>query len=363
MTSPDGPASGRTPGTAAQGRPGTDPDVGGQLRLSVPAALAGERLDRGLALLTGVSRATAARLVAGGRASIGGKPARTASRRLHDGELLEVDLGAGAQDNDPAREAPALGAPRAQGPCGEAAPLAIVYADADVVVVDKPAGLVVHPGAGNRQGTMVQELVALFPDIAAAGPGSERPGVVHRLDKGTSGLLVVARNEHAREALVAQMAARSVDRRYLALVHGVVDEDEGAVDAPLGRSQSERAKVAVVHGGKPARTRYWARARRTSPLPVTLLVCRLETGRTHQVRAHFAAIGHPVVGDERYGRPSTVSEVALLLPHLRRPWLHAARLGFVHPSSGQDMKFTSALPPDLVEALGTLGISEDDAVV
>jgi len=224
-------------------------------------------------------------------------------------------------------------------------------------VVDKPAGLVVHPGAGNSYGTLVQQLTALFPDMVAAGPDEQRPGVVHRLDKGTSGLLVLARTTTAREALVRQMAARTVERRYLALVHGLLEADAGLIDAPLGRSASQRLNMAVVAGGRSARTRYWAYERCRDPLSATLVACKLDTGRTHQVRVHFAAIGHPVVGDTRYCRPSLAVIARRALPSLTRPWLHAAQLGFTHPVTGEPMSFSSPLPPDLVEALAVLGLA------
>jgi 23S rRNA pseudouridine1911/1915/1917 synthase len=233
----------------------------------------------------------------------------------------------------------------------------VVFADPDIIVVDKPAGLVVHPGAGHHEGTMVQHLVGLFPDIAGAGPEGERPGIVHRLDKGTSGLLVVARSAGARESLVRQMAARSVERRYLAVVHGDLDADEGAIEAPLGRSRSDRVKMAVVEGGRHALTRYQALERSAEPLPVTLVSCRLETGRTHQVRVHFAAIGHPVLADERYCKAGQLAALAGVLPTLRRPWLHAAQLGFSHPVTGERMSFSAALPEDLIGTLGPLGLA------
>jgi len=224
-------------------------------------------------------------------------------------------------------------------------------------VVDKPAGVVVHPGAGNTTGTLVQHLTALFPDIVAAGPDDERPGVVHRLDKGTSGLLVVARTAKAREGLVRQMAGRSAERVYISLVHGRLDDDEGVVDAPLGRSPSQRVKMAVVQGGRSARTHYWAHQRCSGPLPATLVTCRLETGRTHQVRAHFAALHHPVVGDAQYAGRQLMAITNKVLPGLGRPFLHAARLGFVHPVSGEVMRFSSPLPEELAGALVTLGLS------
>jgi 23S rRNA pseudouridine1911/1915/1917 synthase len=323
--------------------------LSGPLRLSVPVALAGERVDRALALLAGISRAQASRWLADGRVRVGGSPLNTGGRRLRAGDLLEVEPGAdkhdGAQD---------LGDHIPQ----EAAPLQakVIFADKDLVVVDKPAGLVVHPGAGNRQGTLVQQLVHVFPDMSGAGPESDRPGIVQRLDKGTSGLLVVARTPAAREGLVAQLSARSVKRRYFAVVHGELQADEGLVEAPLGRSPTARLKMAVVEGGREARTRYSTVSRSSAPLPVTLVSCRLETGRTHQVRAHFAAIGHPVLGDERYSKPKQLAAARAVVPDLGRPWLHATQLGFVHPVTGHELVFTSEPPTDLLQALAPLGL-------
>ena len=230
------------------------------VRLTVPAALAGERVDRALALLAGVSRAQASRLVAEGRVRVGGASLGTGGRRLRPGELLEVEAG-----TDETPGAPLQGqGDFAAGPTPEAG---VVFVDKDLVVVDKPAGLVVHPGAGNREGTLVQQLVRLFPDIAEAGPAGDRPGIVQRLDKGTSGLLVVARTPAAREGLVAQLSARTVERRYLAIVHGELQADEGLVEAPLGRSPAQRLKMAVVEGGREARTRYSTIDRSSSPPP------------------------------------------------------------------------------------------------
>jgi 23S rRNA pseudouridine1911/1915/1917 synthase len=331
----------------------TSDDVGvpgERLELAVPAALDGERVDRGVALLVGLSRAQASRLVEEGRVRIAGPVARSGSRRLRSGELLDVDL----TGHSPEGPAVAAIAPTTHGP-----PLvaSIVFADKDLVVVDKPAGLVVHPGAGNPQGTLVQQLVDLFPEISAVGPQDERPGIVQRLDKGTSGLMVVARTPAAREGLVAQLTARSVERAYLAVVHGELEADEGTVDAPLGRSQSHRVKMAVVQGGRHAVTHYRAEGRSSSPVPVTLVSCRLGTGRTHQVRVHFAAIGHPVLCDDRYSKPSQLVAARTALPGLRRPWLHAARLGFTHPVTGGPMQFSCGLPPDLAETLGPLGLT------
>jgi 23S rRNA pseudouridine1911/1915/1917 synthase len=327
--------------------------VGGMVRLAVPDALVGERVDRALALLAGVSRAEASRMVAKGCVRVGGSPLNTGGRRLRTGDLLEFEPGSGTQDRT---ELPGESSPPAPAP----PEVKVVFADSDLVVVDKPAGLVVHPGAGNREGTLVQQLLRLFPDISSAGPAGDRPGVVQRLDKGTSGLLVVARTQTAREGLIAQLSARSVRRRYLAVVHGELQADEGLVEAPLGRSPAERLKMAVLEGGREARTRYSTMARSSTPLPVTLVSCRLETGRTHQVRAHFAAIGHPVLGDERYSSPRLLAEVRRLVPSLERPWLHATELAFVHPGTGQEVRFSSKPPAELLGVLAPLGLEITD---
>jgi 23S rRNA pseudouridine1911/1915/1917 synthase len=222
----------------------------------------------------------------------------------------------------------------------------VVHADADVVVVDKPAGLVIHPGSGVDRGTLVNGLLHRFPEIASVGDPA-RPGIVHRLDRGTTGLLVVARTPAAYEALVAQLSAREVERQYAALVWGVPDSPAGLVDAPIGRSARDATKMAVTADGREARTRYEVRRTFTGPAPTALLSCRLETGRTHQIRVHLAAIGHAVVGDATYGgrRPA--------IP-LDRPFLHAERLSFDHPVTGERMTFESPLPADLRAVLDGL---------
>jgi 23S rRNA pseudouridine1911/1915/1917 synthase len=334
----------------------------GPLVLEVPAALAGERLDRALALLLGISRARAAELVAGGGTSVDGSRLRSGSTRLRGGEQLEVRplaASAAAAAGVLSGAGGGAGPGRCPGAAGatEPATARVVYCDSEIAVVDKPAGLVVHPGAGQRAGTLVEQLLALFPTMAAAGPDGERPGIVHRLDKGTSGLLVVALNASARAALVSQWAARSVVRRYLAVVHGLVEGDEGVIDGPLGPSPSRREKMAVVEGGRDARTRYTALARSEAVLPSTLLSCRLETGRTHQIRAHMAAIGHPVLGDDRYSGPRLSELARRAVPGLFRPWLHAAELGFAHPLTGEDLHFCSEPPPELSRALEALALS------
>jgi 23S rRNA pseudouridine1911/1915/1917 synthase len=300
----------------------------------IPPALEGERVDRVIALLTGLTRAEVALAVEQGAVRVGGRPVRARSRRVSAGETLEFDI------------------PEPPGPVGLLPDLAVdvsvVYADDQVIVVDKPAGLVVHPGAGHQSATLVHGLLARFPDLAAMDP-PERPGIVHRLDKGTSGLLVVARTPGAREALVAQLAARTVDRRYQALAWGLVKADDGLIDAPIQRAEADPTRMAVRRGGREARTRYRVEARFQTPAPATLLECRLETGRTHQIRVHLAAIGHPLVGDPRYGKAGGLAGGAGL--PAGRVWLHAGKLSFDHPATGQRLSFSSEIPTDLSDVL------------
>jgi 23S rRNA pseudouridine1911/1915/1917 synthase len=222
----------------------------------------------------------------------------------------------------------------------------VVFADDDVIVVDKPAALVVHPGAGNDRGTLVAGLLARYPELTDVGQ-PERPGIVHRLDKGTSGLLVVARTQSAYESLVAQLSARAVDRRYAALVWGHPDPPTGLVDAPIGRSRRDPTRMAVSADGREARTGYVVQATFTDPIDAALLECRLETGRTHQIRVHLAAIGHPIVGDPRYRGARAAFA-------LGRPFLHAQRLAFDHPRTGERVAYNAPLPPELVAALDRL---------
>ena len=304
----------------------------------VPAALDGERVDRALSLITGVSRGRAAELLDAGRVFIGKRVVRSRSRKIRTGDHLKVDGDVELEPDPGLRADPGVDVP-------------VVYADAVVIVVDKPAGVVVHPGAGHREGTLVHGLLARFPDLAAlaTGENADRPGIVHRLDQGTSGLLVVARTPAARDDLVGQLSRREMKREYLALVHGTVESDAGVVDGPLGRSDIDPTRFRVQAGGRPARTRYTVEARFEHPVPLTLLRCQLETGRTHQIRVHLSSIGHPVVADARYGgRPLPVGTGPA------RPFLHAAALGFVHPESREPVHFDSPLPPDLAEILASI---------
>jgi 23S rRNA pseudouridine1911/1915/1917 synthase len=298
----------------------------------VPRALDGQRLDRVVAMVAGCSRSEAAALVDGGGVTVGGRPVTTRSHRVAEGDALEV-ASAGRHARDPLAPDPAVDVP-------------LVYEDPDLLVVDKPAGLVVHPGAGQDAGTLVHGLLARYPEIQAVGQPA-RPGIVHRLDKGTSGLLLVARSQPAYDALLAMLAAREVDRRYRTLVWGAVDSPTGMVDAPVGRSARDRTRMAVTLAGREARTRYEVVRGFTDPVTVTELRCRLETGRTHQIRVHMASIGHPVVGDARYGG----RRASLPSP---RPWLHAEHLALEHPVTGQPLAFDAPLPADLAVVLATL---------
>ncbi len=302
----------------------------------VPALLGGLRADRGVAMVANVSRAAASRLIEEGRVLVDGEPVRVGRSTLRPGTTLTVHMPAGTRDGVAAEPSVRF---------------AVVHEDEAVAVVDKPAGLVVHPGAGHVEGTLVGGLLARFPDLAElVREGvctADRPGIVHRLDKGTSGLLVVGRTPEAYDALVGQLATRTMVRRYLALVSGEVAEDRGEVEAPIGRSARTPTKMAVSATGKPARTAYTVVGRRGGDAPTTLLEVSLHSGRTHQIRVHMAAIGHPVVGDARYDRADR-----RLGPG--RFFLHAFRLAFDHPVTGARMEFSAALPPDLEDFLAAL---------
>ena len=293
----------------------------------VPSALDDERVDRVVAMLTEASRARVKTLIDGAHVRIGGVVVTKSAQRVRAGDEIVVELD---------EEVPEV---RADSTIG----LTIVHEDGDVVVIDKPAGLVVHPGAGHRDDTLVSALLARYPEIADAGD-PQRPGIVHRLDKGTSGLLMVARTPRAYASLVAQLAARTVVRSYTALVCRSFEEREGVVDAPIGRSSRAPTRMAVTPRGRDARTRYVVEQRFVDPFSASLLTCRLESGRTHQIRVHLSAIAAPVLGDDRYGGRRV--QVAM-----RRPFLHAAQLGFVHPVSGEALAFVSPLPPDLASVL------------
>jgi 23S rRNA pseudouridine1911/1915/1917 synthase len=298
----------------------------------VPAALGGERLDRIVALLADVSRSAAATAITAGGVLVDGVVESSGKVRLAEGAVVEVDPEALPQASLPAAD-----------PTIE---FAVVHEDADVIVVDKPAGLVVHPGAGNPSGTLVNGLLARYPELAAVGDPM-RPGIVHRLDAGSSGLLVVARTADAADALIEQFAEHTAGRRYDAVVWGHPESPHGIIDAPIGRDPADPLRMAVVVDGRPARTEYQVVERFVSPGSLARLTCVLETGRTHQIRVHLAAIGHPLLGDPTYGdRRTTLG--------LERPFLHAAELSFDHPTTGDRLTFTSPLPADLSSLLATL---------
>ena len=248
---------------------------------------------------------------------VDGKPAR-ASSRVARGAVIEYTRPT---------------SPGSSGLLAEEIPLQVVYEDADLVVVNKPAGMVVHPAPGHGTGTLVHALLGLGGQWSAAG-GETRPGIVHRLDKGTSGLIVAARNDVAHRALAAQLSDRTMSRTYLAIVRGRLRAEAGELEGPIGRHPRERKRMAVVAGGRFARTRYQVLERKRTH---TLLRCDLDTGRTHQIRVHLATLGHPVAGDVEYGGREAGVE---------RPMLHAWRLRLRHPRTGEEMRFEAPAPQD-----------------
>ena len=297
--------------------------------VTIPDALDGERIDRAVALLTGWSRGDVQALLGRGAVLVDGN-AVGKSHRLRSGAVVELL-------DEPAPAEPPSAEPEVE--------VDVRYEDHDVIVVAKPAGIVVHPGAGHSSGTLVHGLLARFPEIATVGDPF-RPGIVHRLDRDTSGLMVVARSARAYEALVDQLAARAVERRYDALVWGHLDAPRGTIDAPIGRSAARRTRMAIRDEGRPARTAYVVDRAFDEPR-CSRLSCKLETGRTHQIRVHLAAIGHPVVGDATYGGRRDSIE-------LSRPFLHATHLAFAQPVTGDILTFDEPLPAELAAILDSL---------
>jgi 23S rRNA pseudouridine1911/1915/1917 synthase len=299
--------------------------------LSVPEGLEGERLDAALARLFGLSRTKAADLVAEGRVLLGGE-APHKSDRVRAGDWLDVEL-------------PPLSAPVEI--TAEPVPgMRVLHDDDDIVVVDKPVGVAAHPSPGWTGPTVVGGLAAAGYRVSTSG-AAERQGVVHRLDVGTSGLMVVAKSEHAYTLLKRAFKTRAVDKRYHALVQGHPDPLRGTVDAPIDRHPTHDYKWAIVASGRPSVTHYdTIEAFRHA----TLLDIRLETGRTHQIRVHLAALRHPCVGDLTYGADPVLAKRL----GLARQWLHAVRLGFQHPGTGEWVQFESAYPADLARALEIL---------
>jgi len=306
--------------------------------LRVIAADTGSRLDTYLAThIEGWSRARLQQLIEDSEVLVNGRSAKS-SQKLHENDEIEVEL----------VSSPAVTfAP-------EDIPLSIIYEDSDLIVVNKPAGLVVHPAAGIHSGTLANGLAFHFQQLSRQG-GIIRPGIMHRLDKDTSGLLVAAKTEVAHEKLAGQFRAREVFKSYVALVHGVVEHDSGRIDQPTARDPRNRTRMAVIRAGRSAVSLYTARRRYDR---FTLLDVELKTGRTHQIRVHLSWLRHPVVGDEVYGggRDNTIRDPKLKaqIRKLGRHFLHAEQLGFRHPGTGKPMKFKTPLPVELEELVATL---------
>ena len=288
---------------------------------------AGVRLDAFLSADGALTRSQAARLIAEGRVRVNGKPAAK-SARLSGGETVTVD---GPQLRETALPPQDI-------------PLDVVYEDDDVIVVNKPTGLVVHPAPGHPDGTLVNALLHHCGDSLSGIGGEKRPGIVHRIDRDTSGLIIAAKNDAAHLALSAQLKDHSLSRTYECLVTGNMKQDSGTVDAPIGRSSADRKKMAVVPTGRRAVTHWEVVARYPG---VTHLRCRLETGRTHQIRVHMAYIGHPILGDTVYGAKKPV-------PGLTGQCLHATGLRFVHPRTGEPVELHCPLPPEFTAMLQKL---------
>jgi 23S rRNA pseudouridine1911/1915/1917 synthase len=321
-------------GTPPTPEPGEAPPGAARRSFLVGPADAGIRLDRFLqAQAPDLSRTRLQALILAGRVHVtGGQP--RASHRLRAGARVVIEV--------PAPEPVAL--------VPEAIPLDVVYEDTDLLVVDKPTGLVVHPGAGHRTGTLVHALLAHCGATLSGVGGVRRPGIVHRLDRGTSGLLVVAKTDAAHHALAGQLKARTVERRYLALVHGRLPHAAGVVETAIGRDPRDRLRMAVrpAGAGRPALTRYRVLERFARPAPLVLLEVTLGTGRTHQIRVHLAHLGAPVVGDRTYrrrGAAASDAELAARVAGLGGQALHAAVLGFTHPSTGARLRFEVPAPP------------------
>jgi 23S rRNA pseudouridine1911/1915/1917 synthase len=310
------------------------------IEVRLEPAHAGWRLDRALAAaVPTLSRERLKGLIRTGAVETAGAPVRDPATKVRGDEQLRVAI----PEPEPAHNEP------------QDIPLRIVFEDEHLLVVDKPAGLVVHPAAGNRDGTLVNALLHHCGGSLSGIGGVARPGIVHRIDKDTSGLLVVAKTDVAHEGLAKQFAAHRVERRYLAIVSGIPKRAEGTIDAALARSATNRKKIAIVQGsrGKRAVT-HW---RRIDVLRDAALVeCRLETGRTHQVRVHMASIGHPLVGDPVYGRTGKTHRKLLKELPFHRQALHAAELGFTHPVTKHRLSFASAMPPDMQELFEVLGV-------
>ena len=294
--------------------------------LIAPPSDSGERIDTLLARCGTHSRSALARMLEEGRVSCDGARAAK-SRKLYGGETVEVEL----PEPSPSRALP------------EDIPIDVLYEDGDLLVVNKQRGLVTHPAPGHPGGTLVNALLRHCEGRLSGVGGELRPGIVHRIDKNTSGLIIAAKNDFAHRRLSASLASRDISRVYMAVAAGYLDPPEGLIDAPIGRHPTKRARMAVVSGGRPARTRYRVLERLNG---CCLLRCELETGRTHQIRAHMAHVGHPLMGDPVYGgRP---------VKGIEGQMLHACELSFSHPRDGRPMRFTAPPPEEFSRAADML---------
>lgn len=323
-------------------------DILQHFHFSVPPEQAGTRLDKFLADgAAELSRTRIKALVLAGQVQVSGSVCESPAHKLKDGDEISIDVPV----------------PRDDTPIPEDIPLDIIYEDEVLIVINKPVGLVVHAGAGHEDGTLVNALLHHCGDTLSGIGGVKRPGIVHRLDKDTSGLMLAAKTDRAHQALSAQLSDRSLHRLYKALVWGSPVPRKGVVEAPIGRHPSNRQKMGVVHrNGREARTQYlltqeWG--------PVALVECRLETGRTHQVRVHMAHLGHPLLGDPLYGlaRNGQLARLkkaglgdaeAQRIVEFPRQALHAAEIAFIHPLSGEEMGFECPIPEDMMEIISIL---------
>lgn len=299
------------------------------MREQIPAALDAERVDRVASLMTGLSRSTVTSLIVAGKLTRNDEVVVAGSQRVVEGDWIEVEVPAQEHVDKNLIPDPEV-------------VFEVVYVDDSVAVIDKPIGLVVHPGAGTTSSTLAHGLLARFPEMADVGP-PERPGIVHRLDRDTSGLLVCARTNDALSYLSEELANRSMHRSYLTIVAGCPEATTGTVDAPIGRSRRSRTKMTVTQDGREARTHYEVLETWHQPILASLLRCTLDTGRTHQIRVHLKAIDLPVLGDRTYGKPDPFN--------IGRPLLHAAEVSFLHPATGELVKFSSEPPSDFAGAV------------
>ncbi len=307
------------------------------VEITVPAALDGERLDRVISAIFDCSRAEASALIAASAVTSSGREMKTRSVKVAAGQELSFTSVPTSEKPLPAAE--------------KGIEFEVVYDDEHIAIINKPAGLVVHPAPGHKTGTLVNGLLNLWPEVGEVGE-PHRPGIVHRLDRGTSGLMTEAKTQMAYLQLVEMLSTHDVLRSYIALVVGWPEHQRGSIEAPIGRSPRDHQRMTVIHDGKPATTHYSLRDRFDDPFEASTVECELETGRTHQIRVHLRSIGLPILGDAKYGR-------CLPSVPLDRPFLHSETLGFAHPVTDEDLEFTTELPDDLAKVLARFSIASD----